>query len=296
MNQKSQFERVGLIARFGVRNIPTTLEALKDHLLNTGRTVVIEEKTAQMIETGDLPVIHCLELAKHCDVLIVVGGDGSLLHAAHIALKNNLPIFGINRGRLGFLTDIPPDQLEKVDAVLDGKYVLEERFLVGAQVHDDTEQIAELEALNDVVLLHADATHMIEFELTINNEFVCRQLADGLIIATPTGSTAYALSGGGPIMHPHLETLVMVPMFPHTLSNRPIVVQADADIDLRLTASNDNAAYISCDGMQRVDIPSEGRIHIFKKPEALQLIHPMDYSYYGTLRDKLGWQHYAERG
>ncbi len=296
MTQNKPFERVGLIARFGVRNIPATLETLKDHLLNSGKSVVIEEKSAQMIDCGDLPIANCLELNEHCDVLIVVGGDGSLLHAAHIALKNNLPIFGINRGRLGFLTDILPDNFEKVDDVLAGKYIVEPRFLLGAQVHDETEKIAELEALNDVVLLHAEATHMIEFEISINKEFAYRQLADGLIIATPTGSTAYSLSGGGPIMQPNLETLVMVPMCPHTLSNRPIVVHADSDININLTAGNDNAAYISCDGMQRVDIPNQGRIHIYKKPEKLQLIHPVDYSYYATLRDKLGWQHYAERG
>lgn len=296
MTQYKAFERVGLIARFGVRNIPSTLQALEQRLLQLGKTVVIEQRSADMIDGLESPCVDSEQLAEHCDVLIVVGGDGSLLHAAHIALDNNLPILGINRGRLGFLTDIPPNQLELVDQVLSGDYILEQRFLVGATIYDGDTKVAELEALNDVVLLHADATHMIEFELTINNEFVCRQLADGLIIATPTGSTAYALSGGGPIMHPNLETLVLVPMFPHTLSNRPIVVSAEKSIDLRMSKHNTCPAYISCDGMQRVDMPDNGRIEIVKKPEKLQLIHPANYCYYDTLRTKLGWQHYAERG
>lgn len=296
MKQNTSFERIGLIARFGVRNIPNTLSALKNHLSEQGKQVVLEKNSSEMIDAEDCPLIDSDELHKHCDVLIVVGGDGSLLHAAHIALHNKLPIFGINRGRLGFLTDIPPDQWSLVDAVLDGDYITEQRFLLGASIHTDGKKIDEANALNDVVLLHADATHMIEFELRIDDEYVCRQLADGVIIATPTGSTAYALSGGGPIMHPDLETLVMVPMFPHTLSNRPIVVDANQTIQLRLTDDNTSSAYISCDGMQRLDMPDDSYIEIVKKPDKLQLIHPSTYSYYDTLRSKLGWQNYAERG
>ncbi len=296
MNQNKTFERIGLIARFGVRHIPKTLQSLKDHLLERGKTVVIEERSAEMIESNNCEVVNSNDLKQHCDLLIVVGGDGSLLHAAHIALHNDLPILGINRGRLGFLTDIPPDRFDIVDDVLAGNYTMEHRFLLGTRIYDSHEKIAELDALNDVVLLHAEATHMLEFELKINGEHVCQQLADGIIIATPTGSTAYALSGGGPIMHPGLETLALVPMLPHTLSNRPIVVSADAQIHLQLTADNSSKAYVSCDGMQRVDLPDDGRIEISKKSDALQLIHPSNYCYYDTLRTKLGWQRHAERG
>lgn len=295
MEQNTEFKRIGLIARYGVRNIPKTLSALKDHLLDGGKTVIIEQNSADMIDTGPCAVIHSDELHQHCELLIVVGGDGSLLHAAHIALKNRLPILGINRGRLGFLTDIPPDRFDMVDEVLAGNYFIEQRFLVSAHVFEDNNKINELSALNDVVLMHADTTHMIEFELDINGEHVCRQLADGLIIATPTGSTAYALSGGGPIMHPSLETLTLVPMFPHTLSNRPIVISADSHIQLTL-AGDSNSAYISCDGMERITVPDNGHIIINKQSNTLALLHPNNYCYYETLRTKLGWQRYAERG
>lgn len=296
MTQHDTFHRIGLIARFGTYPVSETLHALQQYLLKLNKTIFIEKNTAEMMGLPlSYPAMEADKLHQHCDLLIVVGGDGSLLHAAHLAAQNNLPVLGINRGRLGFLTDIHPDDLHRVGQVVQGDYVEEKRFLLTVDIYQNQHKLETHRALNDVVLLHGDAAHMIEFEISINDQFVCRQLADGLICATPTGSTAYALSGGGPIMHPDIETLVLVPMFPHTLSNRPIVVSARDPIAITLTSAEQNTAFVSIDGMQRIDLSPEGHIHIHQQKQKLRLIHPSDYNYFTTLREKLGWQHYAQR-
>jgi NAD+ kinase len=295
MSKKPTFQRIAIIGRSGQRHIPETLTALKNYLVSIDRHVVTEPNTAKMIGDCNLATVNADDLHKHAELIIVVGGDGSLLNAAHMALNNTLPILGINRGRLGFLTDIFPNELESILPILNGQYISEERFVLQANIISNNKSVARLEAINDLVLLHANATHMIEFGISVNNQFVCSQLADGLIIATPTGSTAYALSGGGPIMHPNLETLALVPMLPHTLSNRPIVVSACQPVSVELAADT-HAAFISADGMTRVDLPPESRIMISKMDQSLTLVHAQDYNYYTSLREKLGWQSYAQRG
>lgn len=297
MKAKQTFSHIAIVGRSGKANIVKTLNALKDYLISIERQVVIEQNTAELMQVNDTPTVPAENLSQHAELIIVVGGDGSLLNAAHIAIENNLPILGINRGRLGFLTDIAPTELERIGAILDGDHISEQRFLLGAKVTAADKTIAQLDALNDIVLLHADATHMIHFSVSIDGHFAYSQLADGLIIATPTGSTAYALSGGGPILHPQLQTLTLVPMLPHTLSNRPIVVDANAPLTIDLHDSEDaNPAFLSADGMNRLDLPNPCQIHIRRKSHELTLVHSSDYNYYDTLRIKLGWQHYAKRG
>ena len=165
----------------------------------------------------------------------MVGGDGSLLHAAHAVVKNEIPVLGVNRGRLGFLTDIHPKRLEKIKSILDGEYILEKRFLLSASVEHHGELLGQSDALNEVALIPDLVPHMYEFEIFIDDKFVCSQDSDGVIIATPTGSTAYALSGGGPILHPQLDAMVIVLMFPHTLTMRPIVIKAIVSVDCHHT-------------------------------------------------------------
>ncbi|EKD45091.1 MAG: inorganic polyphosphate/ATP-NAD kinase, partial [uncultured bacterium] len=189
-------------------------------------------------------------------------------------------------GQLGFLTDIHPDHLEKIADVLNGKLLLEKRFLLQATL---SRKILGM-ALNDVVLLPGDTAQLIEFDTLINGNLVCEQRADGMIIATPTGSTAYALSAGGPILHPQLNAIALVPMFPHTLSSRPIVVEGDARIELIIRESNETSPCISCDGQTKISVKPGDRIQIQKTKKSLRLIHPNDYDYYATLREKLGWQ------
>lgn len=292
---KQHFKKLLLMGRPGVEGVPETLIALKDYLLSLNVDLLIEKNTSAMIGKHKIPVVTSEKIPKDCDLIIVVGGDGSLLTAAHIALPNGLPVLGINRGRLGFLTDIHPDELTKIQAVLEGHYRQEKRFLIQMKLTQDEKIINEDNALNDVVLLPGDVAQMIEFDITVNEQFVCSQRADGMIVATPTGSTAYALSGGGPILHPALNAVVLVPMFPHTLSSRPIVLSGDSRIVMTISPSNETSPYISCDGQTRVPAPPGSRIEITKKSELLCLIHPVDYNYYNTLREKLGWEKQARR-
>lgn len=279
------FHHIALIGR-ARKDIADTLETVKDYLIQKKLTVYIEENTAEMMAENDLPTFSDKKIPPVIDLMIVVGGDGSLINAAHCALPHDLPVLGINRGRLGFLTDIHPTELSKIGDVLSGKYIAEKRFLLKAIRHPKAPLGI---ALNDVVLLPGDNAQLIEFDIHINDKFMCQQRADGLIIATPTGSTAYALSGGGPILHPHLNAIVLVPMFPHTLSSRPIVIDGDAKIELFIRDNNEKSPCISCDGQHRITVESGSRITITKHENTLQLIHPENYGYFKTLREKLGW-------
>jgi len=282
---KNTFQTIALIGRAG-KNIADTLDAVHDYLIQKKRAVLVEEISAHMMSKKSLNTFSDEKIPNEIDLMIVVGGDGSLLNAARLALPKDIPVLGINRGQLGFLTDIHPDHLEKIADVLNGKLLLEKRFLLQATL---SRKILGM-ALNDVVLLPGDTAQLIEFDTLINGNLVCEQRADGMIIATPTGSTAYALSAGGPILHPQLNAIALVPMFPHTLSSRPIVVEGDARIELIIRESNETSPCISCDGQTKISVKPGDRIQIQKTKKSLRLIHPNDYDYYATLREKLGWQ------
>src|SRR3990167_5668577 len=233
MEQHPPFKKVVLMSRPGKHSVSPTLTALYKYLCALDLHVIVEENTAQLMSLPNLRTTARQNIANAADLIIVVGGDGSLINAAHVALQQNLPILGINRGRLGFLTDIYPHELEAICDVLNGQYQLEQRFLLEAYVGSSQRSLA----LNEVVLLPGDIAHMIEFDIHINKQYVCSQRADGLMIATPTGSTAYALSGGGPILHPRLEATILLPMFPHMLSNRPIVIDSNSEITIEINAA-----------------------------------------------------------
>lgn len=247
------FRKVALLGRQRVEGIEEALLVLRDYLLKHPVEVMLEPDTAELIPEANLPVFSKELLCQNCDLIIVVGGDGSMLNAAHIAVNYGLPVLGINRGRLGFLTDIRPDELHKINEVLAGHYIEEKRFLLDATIQDGNHVINSI-ALNDVVLLPGNIAHMVEFEVSINDQIISTQRADGIIVATPTGSTAYALSGGGPILHPQLDALVLVPMFPHTLSSRPIVVKSDSEITIIISAFSQVSPRVSCDGQDRIPL------------------------------------------
>jgi NAD+ kinase len=289
------FNNIIIIGRSNIKGISQTLDELKQFLTKRGVNIFAESMTATLMDCTGINIIDTNNIPEAADLIIVVGGDGSLLNAAHMALTCELPILGVHRGRLGFLTDIPPDDLEQISAVLEGDYLKEKRHVLSMSLTHQATVLAEGIALNDVVLLPGDAAQMITFDTYINNQFVYQQRADGLIVATPTGSTAYALSGGGPILHPSLEAIELVAMFPHTLSSRPLVVPNDSHIEVHLCASNPQPAGISCDGLPRIDAPAGSIITIQKHDKHIQLIHPNDYTYYNTLREKLGWERYAKR-
>jgi NAD+ kinase len=286
----SQFKVVGIFGRVKTPGVIETLKALIHYMHTLNQAICIDAETAAALE--GLPNCPCMpreDLSQSCDLLIVVGGDGSLLHAAHTIIHNEIPVLGINRGRLGFLTDILPAELKKIKAILEGNYILEKRFLLGATVEYQGKIIGEGNALNEVALIPDSVPHMNEFEIYIDDQFVSSQDSDGIIIATPTGSTAYALSGGGPILHPQLDAIVLVPMFPHTLSIRPIVIEGHCGITIIISPNNTATPRVTCDGQTAIGTPPGSRIHIKKKPQRLHLIHPMDYDYYEALRSKLHW-------
>jgi NAD+ kinase len=285
-----QFRNIGIIGRMGSIRVLDTIRRLKSYLIGRHLHVILEDTIAEMLPGHNLQTSSRKLLGEVCDLVIVVGGDGSMLGAARALAQHNVPVLGINRGSLGFLTDILPEQLEaQISEVLAGNYTTEQRFLLEVEVRRDGTPIGQGDALNDVVLHPGKSTRMIEFELFIDGQFVYSLKADGLIIATPTGSTAYALSAGGPIMHPRLDAIVIVPMHPHTLSSRPIVV--DADSELKVVVAEDMSIYplVSCDGQNHVTCAPGDTLHIQRKPQKLSLIHPLDHNFYAVCRDKLGW-------
>lgn len=288
---KQTFKRVIIYARQHRANqgVNETLQRLIDFLQEQGVDTVQDSDTAHSFELP-LPVLSRQDMGKKGDLIVVVGGDGSLLSAARMAIEVDVPVIGINRGRLGFLTDISPQEIEhQLGSVIQGQYTEERRFLLRSRVHDETTHFFEGDALNDVVLSRGSETHLIEFDVFINQQFVGHYRADGLILATPTGSTAYALSAGGPIMHPEMNAIVVVPMFSHSLSLRPLVIDGDAHIDLFISQANDNDLQISCDGQESSMIKAGQHVAIEKNSHHLRLLHPLDYHYYDTLRIKLGW-------
>ncbi|MBL4584419.1 MAG: NAD(+) kinase [Pseudomonadales bacterium] len=285
-----QYKNIGLIGRVENSAVVQSIKVIKDYLLSRGLNVFIEEQTATALPNHGLQVCDHQQLSEAVDLVIVVGGDGSMLGAARALARHKVPMLGVNRGRLGFLTDISPSNLEAgLEQVLGGNYILENRFLLEVSIERIGEPAGVGHALNDIVLLPGMATRMIEFELFIDGLFVYSQRSDGLIIATPTGSTAYALSAGGPIMHPSLDAMVLVPMFPHTLTNRPIVVSGGSEIKIVVSEENHSDLQVSCDGQDNFTVVPGDVIYIRKYPHKLRLVHLMDHNYYEVCRNKLGW-------
>jgi NAD+ kinase len=287
---KQKFKRVILYARQHRANqgILETLQRLIDFLQGQKIEAFLDIDTANCFDLS-LSVLPRNQIKKQ-DLIIVVGGDGSMLSAARMAIKVNAPVIGINRGRLGFLTDISPQDIEtQLQRVLVGEYTEEDRFLLQVSIHDEKTTYYQGDALNDVVLSRGNETHLIEFDVYINQQFVSHYRSDGLIISTPTGSTAYALSAGGPIMHPGLNAMVVVPMFSHSLSSRPLVIDGEATIDLRISNNNESDLQISCDGHESHIVKPGQHVAIEKNAQQLRLLHPSEYHYYDTLRIKLGW-------
>ncbi|MFC2992990.1 MULTISPECIES: NAD(+) kinase [Halomonas] len=288
--ERTSFRNIGLIGRLGSPKVVDTLKRLIRFLAERGHHVIIEDRTATVLLNHGHVEASRRTMGQLCDLVIVVGGDGSLLGAARTLCHSGTLVLGVNRGRLGFLTDISPDELEaRVGEVLDGRYEVEERFLLDAELFRDGTLVGSGDALNEVVLHPGKAVRMIEFELFIDGQFVYSQRSDGLIIATPTGSTAYALSGGGPIMHPRLDVVTLVPMFPHTLSSRPIVIDAASEIRIHIGETNQTYPHISCDGQTRAVSKPDDVLVIRRKSQRVQLVHPLGHNFYEVLRSKLGW-------
>jgi len=284
------FPTIGLMGKHTNPEVKSTFTSLVTFLQSQHRKVVLEKQCATLLPELNIKGADKETLASQCDLIVVVGGDGSFLDAARLIVDHNIPVVGVNRGRRGFLTDISPQAFsQSLEPLLQGHYQEEHRFLLEMTLLRNKKVVDKGIALNDVVLYSGDIAKMIEFQVIIDGQFVYRQRSDGIITATPTGSTAYALAGGGPILHPSLAAMVLVPMHPPMLSSRPIVIDSQSEITLHLMPENVISPRLSCDGQLHFDTQPGDTIVITRKAKELRLLHPTDYDYYHTLRTKLGW-------
>lgn len=284
------FNAIGLIGKYGDPGIRDILKTLSDYLQRCDRKLLLDESTADLLPGHGLETASRERIGTECDLAIIIGGDGTLLNAARSLASHDLPLLGINRGRLGFLSDISPDEmLHKLDGILQGDYYAEKRILLHAETVRDGVVIKSGDALNDVVVHKWNHARMIDFEICINGQFVNFYRSDGIIVATPTGSTAYALSSGGPILHPGLNVMVLVPISPHTMSNRPIVIDGESQVEIIVKRSIPFSAEVTCDGQISLGLNPGDLIKISKNPRTVSLIHPSNHDHYALLRAKLHW-------
>ena len=285
---QTPFHTVGLVGKYDNQGMGASVRALGEFLRTRGHAVLIAQQTAEHLNITDFPTRNLHELAIDSDAVVVLGGDGTMLSIARELAPHGSPLIGINQGRLGFLTDITIEHMyEAVPEILSGQYVAEERILLNGQVRRNGERVFESMAFNDVVVGKGGSGRLIDLEIAINSEFVYSQRADGLVVTSPTGTTAYALSSGGPIVHPTLEAVALVPICPHTLSARPIVVSSHSRIEIHLTYADD--ARVHFDGQHYFDLAEGDHVWITRASRPVTLLHPHSYSYYDTLRQKLHW-------
>lgn len=285
----NKFSNIGIISKPDDALISSTVIALYKYLLDRSINIYIDKVSAKLIDNS-IVANSTEEIATNCQLAIVVGGDGTILHAAHGLIESGIPMLGINLGHLGFLTEISPNEIKKqLDQILDGNFIEDQRFVLHASLIRDGQILASCNAINDVVVHAQQMVRMIELETRVNQQHVNTLRGDGYIVATPTGSTAYALSGGGPILHPGIGAVVLVPICPHTLSNRPIVISQDSEVEIRLLTQNKFTAIASVDGQINMDFEPGDKLIIKKSEFDLRLIQPETYDYFNVLREKLRW-------
>ena len=286
----TQFKKIGIIGKHGDDRVVEAIKLLSDFLVGRNLEVYLDRVTAEL--DLDLPhdVLDRQVLGQTVDLAVIVGGDGTLLNAARSLFTYDVPLLGVNLGRLGFLTDISPEDLEqKLEQIFAGEYDEEPRGLLHTRIYRQGELINSSSAFNDVVIHKWNGARMLEYETYIDSHFINTTRSDGIIVSTPTGSTGYALSGGGPILHPSLHAIVLVPICPHSMSYRPLVVYADSEIKIVVKDCNQAEAQVTCDGQINLGLQAEDRIHITREEHLIRLIHPRSYDYYAMLRAKLHW-------
>ena len=284
----SGFRHAAIVGKYQARGIRPVLEEIAHFLVGQGLEVSFERDTAVATGVTDFEGLTPAEMGQRCDLAIVVGGDGTMLGIARELARHNLPLVGINQGRLGFITDIPIDQYRQALApMIAGDYEEEQRTMLEGEVWRDGERIFEGLSLNDVVVSRGASASMVELRVDVDGEFVANMRADGLIVGTPTGSTAYALSAGGPILHPSIGGWVVVPIASHTLSNRPIVLPDRGEVHIGIVAGKDVSANFD---MHNVASLLHGdQVRVRRSAHKVRFLHPRGWSYYATLRRKLRW-------
>jgi len=286
----SPFQRIGIVGKFGDPGNASTLIELLEFLQERGHEVLADSQSAELIANTGISGLHIDRLPEYCDLVIAVGGDGTFLAAARATADFDIPLIGVNLGRLGFLVDISPRQLtSRLEQILDGHYKTERRPLLQASIVRDGQIIHRQTAVNEVVVHRWVTPSMIEIVTSIDGVYLNTQRSDGLIVATPTGSTAYSLSAGGPILHPALHALVLVPLNPHTLSNRPLVIDDNVEISICFSQTKQINALVTCDHLEIPDVLIGDKIVIKKADKAIKILHPEDHDYFHILRSKLNW-------
>jgi NAD+ kinase len=285
---KSSFHTVALIGKYKSPEVAGPLLELGRFLESRQVKVLVDRLTAAQVKHVKYPVLPLEEIGGKADLAVVIGGDGTMLNIARTLAPHDVALVGVNQGRLGFLTDISVENMiATIGAILDGKFVAEERMLLEGQVYSGARKTFESLAFNDVVISKGTKGNMLELEVRIDGQFIYNQRADGLIVATPTGSTAYALSSGGPIVHPSLSVMALVPVSPHTLSNRPIVISSACTVEVVVRDTPEPRVHF--DSHSRCELREGDRIVVRRYAGTISLLHPEGHSYYGMLREKLHW-------
>ncbi|MBK7898717.1 MAG: NAD kinase [Azonexus sp.] len=283
---------IALVGKYHSPEIAESLRRLAEYLHERGISVFIERETSErigkLVDLSRWVTCGFNDIGAHADLAIVLGGDGTMLNAARRLARYGVPLVGVNQGRLGFMTDIArSDMLSCMDDLLDGRFTAEKRMLLDAEVLRDGREVAANLALNDLVVDKGAIGRMIELELFIDGEFIYNLRSDGLIVSTPTGSTAYALSAGGPILHPTLTGIALVPLCPHALTNRPVLVNDTAEIELRITYADDPRVHF--DGQVTLDLRAQDCVRLRRSEYSICFLHPPGYRYFAMLRQKLQW-------
>ena len=287
----SKFKHIGLIGKPGDPRVADSLLRVCELLMECGCEISLESQTAaNLLIHHDFPKCDVTKLGSQCDLVISFGGDGTLLHTARVLIEHDVPLLGINLGRLGFLVDISPTQIpERLREILSGNYLEEQRVMLEVSIGNKNADPWSNYAFNDVVVHKWEASRMIEVDTYIDERLLNSMRSDGLIISTPPGSSAYALSAGGPIIDPHMDAMVIVPICPHSMNYRPYVIDGNSEVEIRLHAESCPHAQVSCDGQINMGIKPGDTINVRRHPKQVRIIHPPEYNQFHVLRTKLRW-------
>jgi NAD+ kinase len=285
-----KIKTIGLFGKYADHSVGEDIILLARWLQERGYSTIVEAATAERLDQDVGRAESLPEIGEHIELAIVIGGDGTLLNVARRLAGAKVLLVGVNMGRLGFLTDIAADEmLAQVERILAGEYEIEERFMLTAEIMRNGRIIHRASALNDVIIGKGELARMIELEVYQDGEFVHSMRGDGMIVATPTGSTAYALSAGGPILFPGIPVMVLVPICPHTLSNRPIVIGSDSVVEITVTAIGDQQVAVTLDGQEMYPLEAQDHVFVRRARRLVLLAHPSGRSHYEVLRAKLRW-------
>lgn len=285
------FNAIGIIGKQGDPGVGRAIRTLVDQLTGHGRKVVLDDDTAHVLGDWSGAATDHTALGGRCDLVVVVGGDGTLLDAGRVVAMHGTPLLGVNLGRLGFLVDVLPGELaETLDKILAGDFIRDQRLCLSADVtYADGRIEGPFHGLNETVVRNAEFARVLDFDTFMDGDFISRHRADGINVATPTGSTAYALSAGGPVLHPAMSALALVPICPHTLSDRPLIIDSRHEVEIVVGGNSHTQALFTVDGQQSRTLTAGDRVHVRRGERDLTLIHPPGYDYYHILRDKLHW-------